>query len=97
LAFGKEPVAVAFLRQSEGGVGILEGLATNPDASGSDRNNAIDCLIEMIVLAAEKLEIRYLLSYSRDKSTLERSKKHGFDVVPQTLIVKDLLKPSIRQ
>lgn len=96
IAYKEYPVAVAFLRQCEG-IGILEGLSTNPEATAIERHNAIDALIEMVVYSAQKLELRLLISYSRDKSTLERSKNHGFSEVPQTLIVKDLMSKNIRQ
>lgn len=87
---GRYPIAVAFMRQCEGNIAMLDGLATDPKASGKFRHEAIDLLVTHIIKIADKMRLRAIIAHTRDASTLERSKKHGFVVIPMTVISKDL-------
>lgn len=85
-----EPVAMAFLRLCEGKFMMLDGLTTNPEASGPVRHAAIDGLVERLIARAKDLGMTDLLAWSVDTGTLERSKRHGFKASPYTLITKNL-------
>lgn len=85
-----QPIAVAFLRKMEGGHALLDGIASNPDASPEDRNQAIDLVMESVVNIAKELNIKSILGYTRDESTFTRSLRHGFVQSPHAVLVKDL-------
>jgi N-acetylglutamate synthase-like GNAT family acetyltransferase len=85
-----EPVAMAFIRKVEGGFAQLDGLTSNPDFPGDMRSEAIDCLVSHLMKQAKGMGIKSVMAYTKDENTLVRSAKHGFVVVPQTLIVADL-------
>lgn len=84
------PVAIAFLRRSEGGYALLDGLVTNPNASSHQRHFGIDLAIQQIIDFARKGGIKKVLAYSVDEGTLKRSVFHGFIKLPHTLIGLDL-------
>lgn len=86
------PVAIGFLRQAEGGVGICEGLCTNPNIEPSIRNEACDLMVENLINAGKEIKVRTIIAWTRDKNTLERSLRHGFVKNSSTLIVYDLSK-----
>lgn len=86
-----EPIAVAFLRNVEGGLAAhLDGLATNPDAPSDMRSEAIDLVVEKIMDTAKKCHYKAVFAYSVDTGTIMRSKKFGFRVLPHVLIVSNL-------
>lgn len=85
-----QPIACAFLRKIEGGHGLLDGIASNPDASPEHRNQAIDIVMESVVNTAKELKIKSLLGYTRDDSTFVRSLRHGFVQSPHAVMIKDL-------
>lgn len=82
------PVACAFLRRCEGGVGILEGLATDPEAPGKDRSDAIDGCVTRVLHTADELGMSRIIAWSKESSVIERSKKHGFEKSEATLIFR---------
>lgn len=88
------PIAVAFLRQTEGNLGIFDGLCTNPDAPAHMRHFAIDKLTAEIIDIAKDFEFTAIIAWSEDAGTLERSVKHGFRRMPQSLIAIDLRNKS---
>lgn len=93
VAYNKqEPIAAGFVRKVEGGYGQLDGLVSNPTAPGSYRHKAIDSVVTQLFKEAKKAGITQLISFTRDKSVLERSVKHGFiQMDDYTLIGVDLL------
>lgn len=90
------PVACAFLREVEGGYGILDGLCTNPDFPGDQRSVAIDMVVEALMRDAASNGVTALIAWSHDKNTLLRSAKHGFVKFPQTMIIANL-KPTSQE
>lgn len=85
-----EPVAAAFLRRVEGGFGQIDGLVSSPEFSSEDRHLAIEAVVSAVIEEAKKLEIRQLISFSVDESTLMRSRKHGFKRMPHHLVVANI-------
>lgn len=88
--WGDTPTATIFLRICEGGVGIIEGLTTDPRVKSNKRHKALDVLVERILLEARHLGIEAILAYSVDAGTIERSFSHGFIELPHKLLVADL-------
>ena len=80
------PVAVIFLRLVEGRMGIIDGLCTDPKARPDIRNRAIDLLVERVMERAKELEFKKVIAWSQDAHTLERSLKHGFERMPDSMI-----------
>ncbi len=72
------PCAMAFLRQVEGGYAILDGFVSNPECSPSERNDALDRVTEALTDEADRLGVKMLIAWSKDRNTLTRSLNHGF-------------------
>lgn len=75
---GEIPIAMAFLRRAEGSYGIFDGLITDPDASPTVRNAALDEVIAAVNEEADRLGIQTLIAWVRDENTQLRSFKHGY-------------------
>lgn len=88
--YNHKPAAAGFIRLVEGGYGQLEGLVSNPEFLPGTRSKAIDTLVERIIAEAKALQLISLIAFTGDKNTLERSSRHGFVQLPQTLIAVDL-------
>lgn len=84
------PVAMAFLRIVEGGHAQLDGLVSNPLATGKKRHLGIDCIITKLIQVARGYGIKSILALSTDESTILRSRSHGFVKLPHTLIAVDI-------
>lgn len=89
------PIAVAFLRQIEGDMGMFEGLCSNPEAEPQLRSDAIDALIGQLIETARGIGIKAVISWTKDKNTLERSMRHGFKEDLSTMITLDLLHAQV--
>lgn len=88
------PIAVCFLRRCEGLIGIIDGLATNPEAESAIRHQAIDTAVRVIIEQARIYGVTALMAWSKDAGTLVRAfDRHGFKKLPDTMIVKDLEEP----
>ena len=84
------PVAVGFIRLAEGGLGIFDGLCTNPDCGPMLRNNCLNKLVEALIKEAKNWEVATILAWSSDKNTLTRSEKFGFRKIPDSVIYLNL-------
>jgi hypothetical protein len=73
-----KPIGMAFLRRVEGGFAQVDSLASNPQAPGELRHKALDLCISEMVRVAQQMEITNLIAFSRDKSAIVRSLRHGF-------------------
>jgi hypothetical protein len=47
-------------------------------------------VVSQVMKTAKDLNLKGLMAYSSDDSTLKRSEKHGFVKIPQTLIIANL-------
>lgn len=91
VAYGnREPICAGFLRLVESDYLILDSLITNPHASAQTRNRSIDLVVRELILKAKTLGKLKIIANSVDQNTLERSTKHGFKVMPHTMIALDL-------
>lgn len=85
------PAAAVFLRKVEGGYGQIDGLTSNPDLESSVRSDALDMVINHILIIAKNDGIKQLISFTSDKNTLLRSLRHGFAKFPtHTVVMIDL-------
>ena len=80
------PVALGFIRKCEGGFGMIDSMITNPTAPAAIRDAALDKLVSRLVASAKRRKLYKIFAFSEDEHTLERAKRHGFNVVSQTMI-----------
>lgn len=82
-------MAAGFLRVAEG-VGILEGLTSNPLAAPEERHVAIDAVVKQLLDHAVSIGLTSVIAWTSDAGTLSRSERHGFEKRDSTIIVADL-------
>jgi N-acetylglutamate synthase-like GNAT family acetyltransferase len=85
-------IAVAFLRMVEGGFAQLDGLASNPDYSGTIRHEAQDLVIDKCLKHAKSLGINHIYAFTSNIAPLTRSFRHGFVELPHLVVAIDLNK-----
>lgn len=73
-----KPIAAAFLRDCEGGIGIFDSMITDPKSALFTRHLAIEILINKVMIYAKENRVRRLLAFTTDAGILKRSIKHGF-------------------
>lgn len=84
-------VAAGFLRDVETRYVMIDSLITNPEMEPHKRSEAIDILVDKLIVLARKMGITKIISNTSDDNTLKRSKKFGFIAHPlQTVITLDL-------
>lgn len=83
-------VAAGFIRQVEGGYGMLDGYLTNPDVPPEIRHEALDALTAALLEEAKQLGISQLFAFSVDKNTIVRSQRHGFQQLGHVVIAAKL-------
>lgn len=81
-----QPVAAAFLRNCEGGVGVFDSMITNPKTPLFTRHIAIEILIDKVMIYARENRVRRLLAFTTNDGILRRSKKRGFVQQPHSVI-----------
>lgn len=91
---GDTKIATCFLRRCEGNYGIVDGLASNPDADSKQRHAGLDVAIKMVCEEAKNREITHLIAWTVDNGTLQRGcERHGFTKSRHNLMTKELLEP----
>lgn len=83
------PGAMGFLRRMEGDQYIFDSLITNPDLEPEVRDVLLDKLVTELVALASSQAITKILAYTVDNNVIERAKKHGFEVLPHTVLSLD--------
>jgi len=92
---GDFEIAACFLRRCEGGLGIVEGLTSNPTATSALRHQALDMAIQCVIEEAKSRDITKLLAWTVDAGTQVRSiARHGFVQSHQTFMTKDMEAPA---
>lgn len=84
------PVAAVFLRMVEGGYGQIDGLIRDPKANRQKASDGLDRAVSRAIQKARELSLKGLMAYTMDNRTLERSYRHGWVKLDQTLIAIDL-------
>jgi len=85
-----EPVAAAFLRQIEGGMGLFDGLISNGHMTADLRDAGLDAVVLALIARARELNITRIMAFSEDEGTLKRSLRHGFVHLKHTTIALKL-------
>lgn len=76
---GDYPIAYGFLRMIEGGMAMIDGLATDPRVeSGAVRYEALNMVFQALLDKAQALGITQLMGFSVNNTTLAISEAHGF-------------------
>lgn len=83
-------VAFAGLRMCEGDAAIIDCMASNPGFVGVLRHEALDLLTTKILETAKELGFKSIIASTRETTIVARAMRHGFVVVPQILIAKEL-------
>jgi hypothetical protein len=86
------PIAAGFIREVEGGYGMIDSFITDPKASKELRNEALDRITEKLIKIAKHNKVNQLIAYSLDKNTLMRGISHGFVQLDHSVIALDLSK-----
>jgi len=86
----KNLVAAGFLRQCEGGHGILDSFITDPTAPAEERDNAMNLLFKSLIEQGKKLGLRQLMGFTVDAFTLSRAKRFGMTATSFTTLVLPL-------
>jgi hypothetical protein len=67
------------------------GLVTNPSAPSDSRSLAIDLITLKIIQKAKVLGAKQILAWTGNEGILKRSFDHGFRVLPETMMILDLM------
>lgn len=87
--YNKIPVAAGFLRRVEGDViAQIDGLTSNPFFGSIIRHNALSQVLDRLILDAEELELKGLMAFCLDPSSVKRAESIGFEVIKHTILTK---------
>lgn len=76
-------VAVGFVRECEGGYGIVDSLVSNPLASSAARHKAFEAIYKEIL---SNPKFKKLIGFTVDEGALIRAKAHGFREIAYTVL-----------
>lgn len=85
-------IAAGFIRHCEGNHGLIDGLITNPNVPGDIRDSALNLLLSHIVRVGTQMHLKSLIGHSKDKNTVLRAGRHGFQEMPHVLLSLNLSK-----
>jgi hypothetical protein len=80
----------SFLMLTNTSCAYLEPTVANPLLSSEVRNRALDALGERMWALAKEHGVVKLMGYSTLPVVIERAQRHGFQVVEDTLFIKDI-------
>jgi len=87
----REIVAIAGLRKVEGGFGLFDSFSTDSKFSSQERNEALVKLLHQLHIVADELKMKAIFAFTKERSILTRASHIGFNVLPHTVISKELL------
>lgn len=79
-------IAMGFLRQCEGYVGIMDSVITDPQTKSEDRNQALNILFEEVIKLAGSINIHHLIGFTVHPGMCERSKRFGFSEIKHKIL-----------
>jgi hypothetical protein len=83
-------VAAGYMFFTTDGKAIIEGIITNPDASITDRSNAVSSILNALSDTAKMAGCKYIFGLSDTKSVIIRAGKLGFsDIGSYNLLFKE--------
>lgn len=80
------PIAAGFLRECESRAAMLDSMITHADAEPLSRDYALDILVHKLIKAASIYNFKQIIAFTKDKNTLIRAYKHGFELLPHSVI-----------
>lgn len=86
----KIPVAAAFLRLCEGGLGYFDGLIADDRTPLEMRSACLDVLVEKILCEAKMHGINQVIAFTDNPRVIERSKRFKFQENHKKMICLDL-------
>lgn len=86
----EEIVAIAGLRLMEGEICFIDSMATNQAVEGQIRHEALDRLTKEILSMAKNLGFKKIFATTKEQCIVDRAKRHGFNLVDQKVIVKEI-------
>lgn len=75
-------VAIGFIRECEGNVGLFEGMVTNPHVSSATRDKALKALYQQIL----SYPFKTIIGFTGDEGAYKRALANGFSPMHQVLV-----------
>lgn len=85
-----EIVAIAGFRLMEGEICFIDSMATDQSVEGEIRNKALDELTLTMLKMAKDLGFKKIFATTVHDCIIKRAEKHGFRVLNQTVIGREL-------
>lgn len=83
-------IAIAGFRLMEGPLCFIDSMATNQKVDGKLRNEALDELTKAMLKMAKALGFKKIFATTVHDCIIKRAEKHGFRVLNQTVIGREL-------
>lgn len=68
-----DEVAVVFLYRTDSDIAYMENLISNPKSRDTDRDDAINQLVEVTFLAATQLGFKFVMAMTKNPKVIERA------------------------
>lgn len=85
-----EIIAIAGFRLMEGEICFIDSMATDQSVEGVIRNEALDKLTKTMLKMAKDLGFKKIFATTKEECIVKRAEKHGFRVLNQTVIGREL-------
>lgn len=82
----KQPIAAGFLRRFEPCFAHLDTFVSNPYMGSIIRHQGLELVVDALIAEAKALKLEGILATTIDKGIIDRALKHGFHILPQTII-----------
>lgn len=85
-------LAAGYLREVEGGFGMIDSLIADPNSEPAHRNEALDGIITRLITDAKRIGMTALLANCKVTKAIVRAQQHGFqaqDFCVLTMNLKD--------
>lgn len=83
-------VAIAGLRLMEGEICYIDSMASNQSYESTVRHEALDKLTITLLELAKNLGFKKIFAHTREECIIERAERHGFNVVKQKIIAREI-------
>lgn len=78
-------IAAGFLYKTDSNFALLEFVIANPNSSKEDRANALDLVIENLILLAQELGFKSIFSSVTHPKLIDRYVNHGFIITDKNM------------
>ena len=83
-------IAIAGFRLMEGEICFIDSMATDQSIKGEIRHEALDTLTKEILSMAKNLGFKKIFATTAHDCIVKRAERHGFQVVEQKVIAREL-------